>query len=548
MSKAFPSESVHPEFEPTVKECPKCGNMSLRTNGSTPTGKPRWRCKPHGKHCYGTTNPDAPYRGQNGAPKKKKRVKPMPKFHRGLGGTTGFFVTCAQNATPIHEGFFNTALAFCSDRNAEFLPVPILYKNPTSVWTESQENAHIWDPRIQPYLYNQRKKLTKNLILMGDISTQPTTVNPLTGFESHTHGESGIIAHPKLHMKTVASPMGKYPKIFTTTGAITLRNNYTRTPTGKRGSFHHSFGAIYVEIADGGKRFHIHQINPRDDGAFIFKDKAYYPDGTVEAAPPSKALIFGDAHYRWADPTVVEATFGTGGLVETLDAQELIFHDLFDGYAGSPHHAGNPFINAAKIKHGFHLMRDEVEDTIAGVIDWANGRESRIVFSNHDEMFNRWIIREDWKKMAEAAPDNAEFYLETALEMLRSAKLGDHGAEYLDPFQYWVERLKGDAKNIRCLDPRKSYEVAGVELSLHGDKGPNGARGTIKNLRRSGVKIISGHGHSPGIDEDHWRVGTMTRLIAEYTYGLGGWLNTHGSIDGFGKRHLHTCIDAAFWA
>lgn len=522
--------------------------MSLRRDGKRKdTGKQRWRCtSSDGVHCYGTTNPNADYRGPDGRPRKAKAR--MFEFKRPLRGATEFVITCAQNATPVHEGFLKSLLALCDERSAMFMPVPILYKNPTSVWTESQDNTAVWAEELRPFLYSQRVRLGKNLILLGDISSQPTTVNPLMGFESVTHGESGILAHPKLQLKTVASPMDRWPKLFTTTGAITLKNNYSRTPTGKRGSFHHSFGAVLVQLTHGGRRFHIHQLNPRDDGAFIFMDRAYYPDGKIEKAPRSMAAIFGDLHNQFKDPVVIEATFGKGGLVETIDPEIQIFHDLLDSYSVSPHHVGNPFIQAAKIKGDMHRMRAEVESAIEWVKSVSKTRPSFLVASNHDDMFNRWLRREDWRDIAAQHPDNAEFYLETALHVLKSARMSPIGAEYLDAFQFWVERLTTAKDNVRCLNPRESFQVAGVELSLHGDKGPNGARGTIKNLRRSGVKIMTGHGHSPAIDEDHWRVGTSTRLMAEYTFGLGGWLNTHGSIDGFGKRHLHTIIHGEFRA
>ena len=50
---------------------------------------------------------------------------------------------------------------------------------------------------------------------------------------------------------------------------------------------------------------------------------------------------------------------------------------------------------------------------------------------------------------------------------------------------------------------------------MHGDKGPNGARGSIRNLRRIGIRSVIGHTHSPGIDEGCYQVGTSTRLRLE---------------------------------
>lgn len=82
----------------------------------------------------------------------------------------------------------------------------------------------------------------------------------------------------------------------------------------------------------------------------------------------------------------------------------------------------------------------------------------------------------------------------------------------------------------------------GIELSLHGDQGPNGARGSLKNLRRIGTKAIIGHSHSPGIDEGGMQVGTSTRLRLEYNHGPSSWLNTHAVIYDNGKRSLINII------
>ena len=78
---------------------------------------------------------------------------------------------------------------------------------------------------------------------------------------------------------------------------------------------------------------------------------------------------------------------------------------------------------------------------------------------------------------------------------------------------------------------------------MHGDRGPNGARGSIKNLRRIGVKSIIGHSHSPGIDEGAYQNGTSTRLRLGYNVGPSSWLNAHTVVYANGKRSLINIID-----
>jgi hypothetical protein len=78
---------------------------------------------------------------------------------------------------------------------------------------------------------------------------------------------------------------------------------------------------------------------------------------------------------------------------------------------------------------------------------------------------------------------------------------------------------------------------------MHGHYGPNGSRGNLKSFRRIGVKSVTAHEHSPGIDEGAYRVGTSTPLSRGYTHGPSNWLNTHALIYPNGKRTLINIID-----
>lgn len=460
---------------------------------------------------------------------------PKPKrFHRPLDSKR-YIVTSAQNATPVVPEFFAALKVAAKHLGAELVVIPLRYKNPTSLWSQKQAHEEWWDPAVTPFLFNSRKKLNPNLVLVGDIKTQPTASSPLTGFESLTGGESCIIGHPKMQFRSVPVPTGRYPKILTTTGTCT-RRNYTDSRAGKLGAFHHFLGALVVEIS--GKTFHLRQLNAdRLDGSFTDLDQHYSPTG-VTKAQPALGLIMGDTHARFTDRKVDEATFGAGGIVETLNPGTLVFHDVIDGFATNPHHLGNPFIAAAKHRGGLESVKDEVEHAVRFVRKRVGDRQAVIVASNHDNFLSRWVVREDWKR----DPLNATFYLETAAAMLSSAKLTAAGAEYADPFRYWVEKLRGEAK-IRCLGTDESFKIGDIECGLHGHRGPNGAQGTLKNLSRLGARVISGHTHTPGIEEGHYSVGTSTPLKLEYTSGPSSWLNAHCVVYASGKRSLVTVID-----
>lgn len=445
-----------------------------------------------------------------------------------------FIITAAQNATPVHSGFFEALKVAAEDMNAELIVVPLRYKNPTSRWTESQENQEAWSDELLPYLVNIRKKLCDNLVLAGDIKTQLTASNPLTGFEGLTHAESCILGHSKVQLRVIPVPSGKLPKILTTTGVCTLPN-YTDSKAGKLGAFHHSFAAVVVEVY--GRRFHLRQISANKEGHFTDLDKVYSPKG-VSKAPPALGLIMGDTHAKFMDSAVEKATFGAGGIVETLNPEYLVWHDVLDSYAVNPHHTGNPFISYAKKESGLGDIRKEVEFTIALLDRYTANRKSVIVPSNHDDFISRWIIADDWKKN----PTNSKFYLETALAMLESSTMTPNGTSYKDPFAYWVGQLSKNPR-LRCLDADESFTLAGIECGMHGHQGPNGSRGSIKNLGKLGTRAIVGHSHTPGIDNGCYQTGTSTPLKLEYTHGPSSWLNAHVAVYASGKRSLIFIID-----
>ncbi len=501
-----------------------------------PCGRAPRRAK--GKHCnLCTTAYQKARRAElraGSAHKVRAAHQTAPRFHRSLDAQR-YLITSAQNATPVHAEFLEALKVAARHLKAELVVIPLRYKNPTSQWTQKQDDQERWDPAVVPFLFNQRKKLGPNLVLVADFKIQPTASSPLTGLESVTGAESCIVGHPKMQFTTVASPSGRFPKLLSTTGSVT-RRNFTDSKAGKLGAFHHCLGAVVVELK--GRGFRLRQINAdRSDGSFTDLENHYTAKG-VRKAPPALALALGDTHARFTCPDVDRATFGPGGIVEVLDPEAVIFHDLFDGYSVNHHHKGDPFIAQAKASAQLSDVRAEVEHAVEFVRSRCAGRKAVIVASNHDNFLSRWIRETDWRFSGSKA-----FYLETAAAMLASAKIGPGGAEYADPFAHWVEKLKGKAA-IRCLAAGESYSIAGVECGMHGDKGPNGARGSVRNLSKIGTRAITGHGHSPAIENGHYRTGTSTPLQLEYSRGSpGSWLNAHVVIYASGKRSLLIIVD-----
>lgn len=516
-------------------KCPRCGGNRVTKGGTTNhkhaggrSGIQRYRCKKcnwNGTQAVGVEEA------------KSKGIDPraVNKLHARMRKVTKFVITSAQNATPVHAEFFKSLLSYCRANNAQLVVVPYRYKNPTSRWTEAQQSDDWWAPEIRPYLYNRRYDIDRHLTLLGDIMTQPTATRPLQGYETISGKKSAIIAHPKLELLCVPTPQARLPKIMTTTGAVT-RRNYIPAKAGKKGEFHHTFGAAVVELKGG--KFHLRQLNALNDGSFMDLDTEYRGD-EIESGIPLEALNMGDTHEEFVSPEVIHATFGRGGIVPTLRPKILVWHDLHDFYRRNHHHRGDPFVGVAKQRGGM----EDVEEGLRRTFEFLDkhtpaGTQSIVVKSNHPNALAKWVKESDWR----SDPVNASFYLRTALAMTEAAKMTTIGAETIDPFAYWGEQWLKARERVRFLKEDESFLVKGIECTYHGHYGANGIRGSISGFGKIGVKVIIGHGHAPGIRDGAFQNGTSTPLRLEYNKGPGSWLNAHTAVYRNGKRTLLNVI------
>ena len=503
--------------------CPICDSDNLRLSGKADSSRnQRWRCKGCG---YRTTNPCG--------------ILKEPMFKTELPESDRYVITSAQNATGIHTAFFRALKNYCKVNDAVLVIVPFRYRNHSSVWSKVDENQDWWNEELLEYMYDGRLFINDNLQLLSDIKVTPTAVTPLSGLETITGGDSGIVGHPKIEMRCIATPANKLPKMMMTTGACTLMN-YTDTKAGKKGEFHHTFGAIVVEV--DGNQFHTRTINAMRDGSFceLAGGVKRYTGNKVTKLKGIEALVMGDTHVDFLDPEVYTATFGDDGMVKVLKPKKLVWHDLLDFYCRSHH--DTPLTAVTKAREGLDNVREEIERAVKFIVDHTpKGVVSVLVPSNHNEHLEKWINEADWKYEG----INAETYLETALAIIRSTKVGPGGAEWEDPFHWWVKKLAPGNK-FTLLRRDVSDCTKGIELSMHGDKGLNGARGSLMSLSKIGVKSIIGHSHTPGIRDGCYQVGTSSVLRRDWNSGPSSWMHTHAIVYPNGKRSLIHMINGSW--
>ena len=467
-----------------------------------------------------------------------KATQPKKIFRRSTRGVTTFIVTAAQNATGLNIPFIRSLEQLANHRSAaEIFVVPYRYKNPTSRWNTENEHDEWWSDEATPYLCNERKRLNANLMLMGDIPIQATSKNPLNSKHSMSHGESAIYGHPRVQLRSIAT-LSDYPRIMTTTGSCTLRN-YTDTDAGKSGFFHHTTGAVIVEVR--GKIFHMRQINATKDGSFVDKHWLYTPRGR-QRAPRPLSLTCGDVHCGATDPQIDAAIFGPGGLVKRFKPKYIFLHDLLDGASVNPHTKDNFLALLQSILSGTGDVRGEVERTAAWLDERIpKGSVGVVVPSNHNDWLTRWVKETDPRR----SPPNTRFWGETFNKMEDKIKQGVP-AERLEAFNYWLAELLPKDGRFKILARDESFVLKGVENGMHGDAGINGGKGSLKAMSTLDLKVTFGHTHVEGIEGGAFNTGAMLSKKQPYTKGASSWTNACALQYFNGKRTLIRFINGEY--
>jgi len=431
-----------------------------------------------------------------------------------------FIISSVQVNTKVHKAFWASVKQYAFHNNCGILLRPVYY-----LWSANKALRE-FDGDVEWYLVENDIDLHDGLTLM-DVQVSATAVNPLTGLDGLTGQRSAIVGHPQIQMKTVATPQKTMPKIMVTTGSISEKNNYSPSKAGKKGAFHHSLGAVVVEL--DGPIFHIRNITGDKKGEFYDLGHKYTPDGKFKL-DRVEALVTGDEHQWWMDESVANATyFNRDSIVKMLRPKKIVRHDIADSFSISHWHNRDVVTQYLKRQHRQSSLAKELEDA-ANFINSSTPEDTEniIVASNHHEHVERWLNETDWRTDLE----NARIYHEMWSAILKTA---DHG-ERLDPFVWWMKRLVGS--DTKWLSRRDKVMICGIMVNMHGDAGPNGSKGNLSNLKNIGVKSIIGHTHSPGIDKGAYQVGTSTIFDLPYTRGPSSWLNTHAIIHPNGKRQL----------
>lgn len=451
-----------------------------------------------------------------------------------LSGKT-FLFTAAQNNTLLHEGFWNSLLQCAEDKDAVLCVSRFSY-NKSGFQTSEKFYDGLWyDERIVPYITDESVELLPDLIFCGELNILPTAATPLASLRNYTRGASGIVPHAKVAMESVPTMKHEHAKFMYTTGAVTLRN-YIQKKAGQVADFHHVFGALLVEIDDDGNWWARHLIA---DSAGVFQDltDVYTPSGVLRDCRV-EAVTHGDMHLEKRDQAAIRATFATDGIMDMLKPKYQFFHDLIDFSARNHHNIRDPHFMHAQRHSGAEDVEKEVSDA-AGFLEWAahSAEHTVVIESNHDRAITQWLK----DPAGQFDPANSLTWHRWNARLIAGYVLCPRYSLFADLLG--IDEYSVQATTISFVREDESFVIcgdSGIECGMHGHIGPNGARGSPKNLRSIGRRANTGHTHSAGIIDGVYTAGVLGALDMGYNKGPSSW--SHSSIVTYpsGKRAIIT--------
>jgi hypothetical protein len=462
-----------------------------------------------------------------------------------------YILTSAQNNTYVHEAAWMNLVALAEHYDAEimisrFAYNKAAYTQPVKPGTGgAPEDKDLWyDPELEGHYSDERVELAPGLVWCGESNISPTAVRPLSGLDTYTGRKSAIFPHIKITMESVASGKNEGVKLLFTTGTVTMKN-YIQRKAGLKAEFHHTYGALLVEVNSKGTWF-CRQLNAKAEDGVIHDLTLRVENSVVTDNNTVEAVTFGDIHAAQLDPGVADLGWGVGGMIDVLKPNKVFLHDLIDFRARNHHDRGNPHLNFEKFINGVDGVQAELQEAVELVLQMhREGIEVVVVQSNHDNALTRWLREADYR----SDPKNAMIFLKCQLRKYQAIEVSESSFHMLE----WVLRELGCPKGIRFLREDESYVICrehggGIECGMHGHDGPNGTRGTAWTFRKMGRRANIGHSHSAAILEGLFVAGTSSKLDVGYNTGPSSWTHSHIVTYPNGKRAVITMYGGAWRA
>ena len=466
-----------------------------------------------------------------GGKQRAKEVKePLPS----TGVVKRFILTSAQNNTFIHKDFWDNVLAMAKHYEAKIMVGTFSYnqnmfgKLAVKNGTKKDYEEELWyDPKLMPYISDERIELAPGLTWCGNMNILPTEDNPISGLETYGGSTSVIFPHTKIEMRSIATMPDMPVKMIYTTGAVTLMN-YLQKKLGIKAEHHHRYAFLLVEVDSDGNWW-VRQVAARKNGKTIQDLNVLVENGTVTSTEATvDAISWGDLHATNSQPEIVAASMT---MLDALHPKYQFIHDVMEGISVNRHyikHAPLPHQYFHRWLRGLHRVDEELKQSRAILEQYLRPWCQTVApDANHDaKWLESWLSKFDYRY----DPANAELFLRMQNFMYAEIRKDITAPKNVNLMKYAFEKeAKLKAGAVKFLLPDESFTVGEVELGCHGHLGPNGTFGSPANLAKIGKKATTAHTHSAGIYHGLYVAGTSSKLTKDWDYTMGpsSWSWSH---------------------
>jgi hypothetical protein len=479
-----------------------------------------------------------------------------------------YIITSHQNNTDFNKKFLDNLLALKRHLKAELLVLPTFYETRIAqrkkrkvnlkpeelralAKTMSKEKYKAmterlagpsWSEELNPYYVTEPTLLTDNIEICAGIHINATAEKPLSGFHGVTGERSSIVAHPKISWEYVPTPPGQFPKLMMTTGSVSNKN-YTISKAGAKGAYYHKTSALVIYT--DGDAFYPFLVEADNAGSFYHLEYFYENGERFHLHDEDKyGLVLGDLHCEVMNEGVFQATWGDkNSLCKILPIETQVLHDVVDFNIEHSHHNKNDLIyryalKKTKIASAFSSIK-KTGDKLEEIIDNSpHTKEFRVISSNHHDHLYRFLNETPLKNISHYK--DMFMYVDILKDIFATKNIiGKGGVLNIDNVLKIALSRVMDKKHMDKLSwvgRNCKSRLFGIDVSQHGDRGPNGARGSIMAFSKTSVPNTIGHSHTPGIHGDTYQGGHCAENQMNYNPGYSSNAHVHVLTYPNGKR------------
>jgi len=402
-----------------------------------------------------------------------------------------FVITTAVVGQPVEKRFYKSIKTYCKKNKALLVVIPVEASGAIKAGQRMPLELHkeVWAVGDV--------SLNNNVQICG-ILTNAKQVNPLTGLKKLAKQKTIIMGSPKQARETVANSKTKIPHVMVSTGAITKAVYQGKAYMSNRSDYlarmEHRLGAVLVNV-ENAESYHFSEIRCDASGSFAHMGTLYKPNGSTSTAKVS-AFVMGDLHVTQQDEAALDAWVS---IAKKVKPKAMVYHDFTDGISISHWKADDIISKTRDYEKGLTSIENELTACAEMLTRLKSCAKTHyVVDSNHNDFFSRYIR----SKRFQSDHENFRISVKMAAMMLD----GKNAVEEV----ILSKMSPKDRKNVIFTKEDKDLQISGFEVAVHGHRGANGSKGSLKGLANCFDKIVIGHSHTPGLTGDAYQVGTTT--------------------------------------